>query len=350
MEYSHGNVVFSYEPRVIFEADDRWTYAREPVFRRMPDGSFVCLHYAGGPREPHDDNVVLITRSEDDGDTWTAPEVLFEHPHRGCWCTELFVEDGTPCAFVHTLEAASRYADLHTYRSWTHDNGQTWTEPTSVPGGPCHVSMRQGIVLGDGTWLFPVYWQEILSGFAWERDPDARSPLEPAAWPFRCGVLRSTDGGESFTQHGYIRHPEVMLWEPNVAELRDGRLLMLMRAENTGALWRSDSCDGGLTWSAAHPTDISNPSTKLTLLAHEGALILLNNPNPVKGERKPLELWVSHDDGATWPTRLTLADVPEGRGVFYPHGHIEAERGILYVACETGRVHYLLKIPLADFL
>ncbi len=350
MQYSHAEVLFRYEPRIIWECDDAWTYAREPVFRRMPDGSFVCLHYAGGPREPHDENVVLITRSRDDGDTWSEPEVLFDHPHRGVWCTELFVEEGDPCAFVHTLEAASRYCDLHTYRSWTHDSGRTWTEPASVPGTPSHVSTRQGIVLSDGAWLFPIYWQEQVSGFAWERQPDGRSVSPNQEWPFRCGVMRSVDGGETFTQHGYIRHPAVTLWEPNVGEVADGRLIMLMRAEGTGSLWRSDSCDGGLSWSEPHPTDIPNPSTKLTLLAHDGALILVNNPSAVKGERKPLEIWVSRDRGATWPTQLAIADVTEGRGVYYPHGHIEAELDTLYLACDTSKVHYLLKVPLADFL
>ena len=350
MEYSHGNVRFRYEPRIIWECDETWTYAREPVFRRMPDGGLVCLHYAGGPREPHDDNIVLITRSDDDGDTWTEAEVIFDHPHRGVWCTELFVEAGTPCAFVHTLEAASSYCDLHTYRSWTHDSGRTWTEPASLPGSNCHVSTRQGIVLSDGAWLFPVYWQEQVSGFAWARQPDGRSVSPNRDWPFRCGVMRSVDSGESFTQHGYIAHADVTLWEPNVQEVGEGRLIMLMRAEGAGSLWRSDSCDGGLSWSEPHPTDTPNPSTKLTLLEHEGALILVNNPNPVKGERKPLELWVSHDRGATWPTQVKLADVTEGRGVYYPHGHIEAERATLYLACDTSKVHYLLKIPLDDFL
>lgn len=349
MDFSHANARFSYEPRIIWQHDETWTYAREPVLRRMPGGDFVCLHYAGGPREPHDDNVVLITRSADDGDTWSAPEVLFEHPSRGVWCTELFTDAGAPCAFVHTLEASSHYCDLHTYRSWSHDGGRTWSEPTSLPGGVAHVSTRQGLVLDDGAWLFPVYWQEQAQGFAWTRNPEGRRP-EGVAWPFRCGVLRSADAGATFTLHGYIAHPTVTLWEPNVADLGRGRLMMLMRAERTGALWRSDSCDAGLSWSQPHPTDIPNPSTKLNLLTHEGAVILLNNPNPEIGARKPLELWVSRDRGATWPTRIKLADVTEGRGVFYPHGHLDAERETLYIACDTASEHYLLKVPFEDFL
>jgi predicted neuraminidase len=165
-------------------------------------------------------------------------------------------------------------------------------------------------------------------------------------------VLRSTDGGNRFSLHGYIRHPTMNLWEPNVIQLSDGSLMMLIRvsgAEN-GALWRSDSLDGGLTWSCPHPTDIPNPSTKFTLLSHGRTIILLNNPNPVIRQRKPLSLWLSHDDAATWPTQRVLADFPAQRGVYYPHGFMDTDRETLYLACDIKQRHYLLKIPFSDFL
>ena len=52
-------------------------YAREPVIRRMKDGTLICLVLTGGPKEPANDNVVKIMRSSDDGKTWSEPEILF---------------------------------------------------------------------------------------------------------------------------------------------------------------------------------------------------------------------------------------------------------------------------------
>ena len=351
LPYTHDGVQFAYPPTIIWECDEQWTYAREPILRRMPDESLVCLHYAGGPKEPHDDNLVLITRSADDGETWSAPEVLFQHPSRGVWVTELFTDEGLPCMFVHTLEAGSHYLDLHTHCSWTRDSGRTWSEPVSLPGGAGHVSVRQGVVHSDGTWVFPVYWQEVREGFAWERNGGFGTNTRHR-WEFCCGALRSTNRGRSFSLHGYIRRPGLSLWEPNIAELSDGSLMMLMRVSGSdpGALWRSDSTDGGLTWSAPHPLDIPDPSTKLTLLTHEGVVILLNNPNPTIGERKPLTLSISRDDGATWERRITLATHPTDRGVYYPHAFMDRERETLYVACDIKKRHYLMKVPFADFL
>lgn len=351
LPFEHDGVHFAFPPVVIWAKGGPWHYAREPILRRLAGGRLVCLHYAGGPTEPHDENVALVTRSDDDGDTWSAPEVLFRHPVRGVWVTELFTDAGDPCAFVHTLEAASHYCDLHTFRSFSRDGGLTWSEPATLPGGAGHVSVRQGLVLADGTWLFPVYWQEVVDGFAWQRPVDSAA-RKKRAWRFRCGVLRSENAGKSFTLHGWLGHPDYQLWEPNVALLGDGSLMMLMRVSGVepGVLWRSDSTDGGRSWSRPHPTDIPNPSTKLTLLAHEGAVILLNNPAPEIGRRKPLSLWVSRDDGATWPTRLVLADHPAGRGVYYPHGFLDRRQRLLYLACDIKTRHYLLRIPFDAFL
>ena len=45
-------------------------WAREPVIAKMKNGTLVCVHIGGGPTEPHNDNVVLYTKSYDDGESW----------------------------------------------------------------------------------------------------------------------------------------------------------------------------------------------------------------------------------------------------------------------------------------
>jgi len=341
---------FTYEPTVIWRADEQWTQAREPVLRRMPDDSLLCLHYSGGPTEPHDENVVLVTHSQDDGDTWSAPELLFDHPVRGVWSTELFTDAGDPCIFLHTFCAASHYLELQAFRSFSRDNGRTWSEPESLPTGARSLTVRQGIVLSDGAWLFPVYWQEGRTPWRWEADDDVRRVQR--GWRFCSGALRSTDGGETFSLHGRLA-VEGQLWEPNAVEVSPGHVVMVMRAHIPGSfvLYRSDSHDGGLTWSPAQPTDIPNAYTKPTLLKVGDAVLLLNNPNPAPGwdDRTPLSLWVSRDGCETWPVKLDLAHNPSG-AICYPHGFADMERETLYIACDTSRAHYLLRVPFADFL
>ena len=63
------------------------------------------MFLTGGKLEPHNDNVIAISRSENDGKTWSEPETLFSHESRGCWCTEIFTECENPFAVVHTYNA-----------------------------------------------------------------------------------------------------------------------------------------------------------------------------------------------------------------------------------------------------
>lgn len=341
-----------YEPHLILDARARWGYAREPVLRRMPNGDLVCLHYSGGPTEPHDQNVELITRSADDGVTWSTTETLFRHSTRGVWAPELFTGGDRPCAFVHTFDASSHYTELCAHVSFTADNGHTWTEPVSLPGG-CHgLNVRQGIVLDDNTWVFPCYWQETTGGWDWLKQPDGGMHLD-SRWLFRCGVLRSANRGDSFSLHGYLTVPGINLWEPNVVEVAPGRLLMLIRAEGQPCKYRSDSADGGLTWSVPHPTEIPDPNTKLTLLRVGDAIVLLHNSDATPGwtNRRTLALWVSRDGGQTWPTKIDLVKSQvANRVICYPHGFADTPRQTLYVAADTAVEHFLIKVPFSDFL
>lgn len=318
-------------------------YAREPILRRMGDGSLACLFLTGGPSEPDNRNVVMISRSGDDGATWRQPQVLFSHSRRGVWATEMFTEGETPFIFVHTYDAQSHYRELQTFWSHSLDGGVTWGEPVSLPSGVNGVSVRQGIVLQSGAWVFPVYWQETTFDFDWTRDTSAAHPGVDR-FPFRCGVMISWDAGKTFSRHGCIGANHG-LWEPNCIEVAPDRLLMLMRDKASGYLVASESMDGGLVWTPPARTNIPNPNTKLTLLKVQKALLLINNFTTERGMRHRTHLQIrrSLDGGRTWTRPYLLAD--EGENLFYPHAFADDAARCLYVAYENGHAHWMQRIP-----
>jgi len=343
---------FAVTPYLIAATDHQWTYIREPVLRRMPDRSLYCTFLTGGPTEPHDDNVVVATRSEDDGATWSPLEVIFSHPTRAAWATELFVEAGHPRLFVHTYDCASDKCELRAFQSISQDSGRTWSEPQSLPGGVANLSVRQGVVLDGGAWLFPVYWQEQTGAWAWEKTgPGIDVTKIPAEWPFRCGALRTTSDGACYSLHGHLCAAG-KLWEPNVIQTGDGRILMLIRADKTGVLYQSWSEDDGLNWSAAVPSTIPNPGSKITLLRRDNTLILLGNQSGCIGRegRRILSLWISSDNGTTWQPGLDLVRAPENKVACYPHAFLDYKESLLYLTCDTYAEQYLLKIPCNRFL
>jgi hypothetical protein len=142
--YRRDDFVFAYEPHVMFTADETWSHGREPVLRRMPDGSLFSTIFSGGIIEPDPGNVVLGIRSEDDGETWSRPQVVSRHPSRPTWATEVFTDGDLPLLFVHTFHCETYYFEIKSYVSTTHDSGRTWTGPVSVPGVPANFSVRTG--------------------------------------------------------------------------------------------------------------------------------------------------------------------------------------------------------------
>ena len=318
-------------------------YGREPVLRRMPDGTLVCLFLSGGEKEPSNDNVVMISRSKDDGETWTQPEVLFAHSHRAAWVPEVFTEGEIPFAFVHTYNAESWYRELKTYRSFTYDCGKTWTQPASLPCGLDGVSMRQGIVMSSGEWLFPLYWQEVREGaFDWDEN------ILTAPSNFCCGVAISADEGRTFYRFGALRNAEIGLWEPNCVELEEGHIVMMMRGLRY--LFVSESYDYGRTWSEPRESVIPNANTKVTLLKVENSILLINNfvPRAAFEARTHLEIWVSHDMMRSWKKKLPI--MPPEESWFYPHAYADEQQRMLYVACENKNRHELIKIPFDELM
>ena len=118
-------------------------------------------------------------------------------------------------------------------------------------------------------------------------------------------------------------------------EEKDGKIIMLMRHERTGFLYRSDSIDGGKTWSAFTQTEIPNPTNKPKLIAlDKDRIALVHTPNGKLndgyGRREPFEMWISSDGMQTWEEKIRLTDFP---GEYhYPDGFYE-----------NGRVHLVVE-------
>lgn len=332
---------------------DGW--AREPVLRRMPDGSLLCLHYTGGPWEPDDANYAEATRSYDDGKTWTAGEKLFDHPSKAVWTPEMFVVGDDVYVMVHTFNTSSWYCGLNVFWSLSKDSGKTWTEPTTMPGHSKSFSHRRGIVMSNGQWFFPIYCQEQREGF--DVSFDRKNYAHGKNWPFCVAAMVCKPGWEDVQVYGYKSGEKVFLWENNVVELEPGHLIMLMRASGTKLLYRMDSYDYGKTWTNATATDIPNGDSKITLFKIGDSVVLLGNQC---GNRSSLSLWVSNDNLQTWETKIELAKIGDPKTmpqiehnpkmICYPEGFADEEKEVFYMAFENGITHFLMKIPFSDFL
>lgn len=117
----------------------------------------------------------------------------------------------------------------------------------------------------------------------------------------------SDDDGKTWRRgRGSVDQPRRGAMEPDVVELSDGRVLMIVRTQ-LGHIAAAHSSDGGDTWGEPFALEVTAPEAPATIdrLPATGDLVLIWN-NHVSGEqghggrRTPLTAAVSSDDGKTW--------------------------------------------------
>ncbi len=336
----------------------------DTTLRELKDGSWVLFMLAGGDFEPSPENHIGLVRSADHGRTWSPVETFdcgFPRAGKtiGQGPSELMILDGQATLFFST-HSQHWGRDWRSWSITSNDGLKTWSKPSPMPGRLENFTfIRNHITTADGRLMVP---------FQHYNGPGPGDPApvdEPKPWHKtiehwvsnpRNGVLISSDGGNTWSEHGDIRltpDDHYHGWaENNIVELSGGRIAMIIRGDRLGGvLYYAESKDGGATWPEfATKTDIPNPGSKATLYPLGGdAVAMLHNPDPK--ERRPLALWISFDGLKTWPYQRVLApescDGPKGK-LNYPDGFVSKDKQWLHFAFDDNRhraVSYSAKLP-----
>jgi len=121
----------------------------------------------------------------------------------------------------------------------------------------------------------------------------------------------SDDEGATWRDSQRVK-PAEGCWEPACIELKDGRVLMLMRTQ-MGGQYKSVSRDGGETWSDPAPTPLVGTAAPVSLsrVSTTGDILAIWNHNPGASKRNPLTAAISKDDGETWEHFRNIEDAPD---------------------------------------
>jgi predicted neuraminidase len=328
---------------------------------RLDDGSLACLWFGGTLEGKSDVSVhgaVLAPGAEAFG-----PTVQLSDDDRRSEQNPVLARDGRgDWHLVHTAQPAGNQ-----------DECLLRTRPISLAGGrlvagaprtldlPLGTFVRARFVRRrDGAWLMPVFRCIPVPGRRWNGSHDT------------AGVAASLDDGRTWTLAevpGSIGSVHM-----TIVPLDGDRMAAFYRRRQSDFVHRSESLDGGFTWSAPEPTDVPNNNSSINVVRlADGRLAMVCNPvsaatsgdrraslydeleegddrpdasggcAPVWGvPRAPLTLCVSTDGGSTWPIRRVVDDSPgtcltnnsvDGRNkeLSYPY-LLEGEDGVLHVA------------------
>lgn len=313
-----------------------------------PNGDLLCGWLSGSAKEPSTDNCFLISRSCDKGITWSEPQIFIPAGDMAGTVTNMHrTSDGKIVVFAANWPSENEYTVWHYFKIESSDNGYTWSKPQNFMLHNDNASIGSGpMLLPDNKFLYvgcffdkrPQPLNAPASQLALvdnEQDALSLKPADPnnkRENPGKfgshlhgcCVFVANDDSSSNFTEYGYIANRPLGLLEPTAVQLENGKIVMLMRAEWGGYLWRSESNDNGRTWSKAFQTDIPNP-TSLTCLVKlpDGRIALLHNPNGgvvgQRAKRTPLAIWISNDQMKTWYIKKNLI---EGGQLAYPCGII----------------------------
>ncbi len=151
-------------------------------------------------------------------------------------------------------------------------------------------------------------------------------PLANENFGVACMAI-TQDGGETWTFSNPV--PGRGLEQPTLAELADGTIVAFFR--NSGLehrIRRSESKDGGMTWSPVTVTDRPHPGAGIEVtMLRNGHMALIYNDT--EKDRDKLAIAISTDKGTTWQWTRHIENTPKER-FDYP-SIIQSKDGSIHV-------------------
>lgn len=288
-----------------------------PAVARLASGKLLAVWSAYAKTEWR--GRIVAALSGDGGLTWSAPRDLIKTPDMDDADPNILVDGDRVFVYSTTVpKGMKRITGSKVFMTRSDDQGTTWTQPEQIPLPYKYFvgKTQNGIKLMDGT---------LAMGFSWDlwaqRGTPAKSESE---MNLASGVLLSKDGIH-WTPFGQLHvwlqkvtpYSTNGLAEPALVQLANGDLLMIMR---TGTMfhWESRSHDGGLTWDPPRQSTVighNDPVSVWRLEQEPSEIAVAFDNSPI--DRWPLSVAISADGGLHWSKPRNVATT-NGLDVSYP--------------------------------
>ena len=298
-----------------------WDHHQGPSLYQYSDGRLVMLWIAYDIIESNNDNVMLYSVSEDNGERWSDPEVFMASPGANVSHAFQLQLRGTDTVLMVNREGyyVGAKIDPVTKRilKWADyarsenriilrnsvDQGNTWDFGREISPEQI-VPNHQPPFYGAPEALLQLQSGKLLLAVVF-MPPDKRDPRH-----YDVAFLLSDDEGETWDQTHILTVPETRgAMEPTIVELRPEELYCFLRNES-GYLYETMSHDDGKSWNIPTKTDIPSPSamSKLVKLQTGRVILVWNNQSSTTGvPRYPLVCALSEDGCKSWSEPRIIA-------------------------------------------
>jgi sialidase-1 len=283
--------------------DDTYEYFVAPVGPQNPRNSEAAIipikggsllldwteFYAGNGAD-HGPARISGKISADGGHTWGDKYIIVENDG-GCNVMEvnfLRLKNGDIALFY--LQKNTETTDCRIMMRVSSDEGRTWVNQKQLSPDGKYTGLTNGraIRLRSGRIVLE----------AWEGE--------------HCYCVLSDDDGITWHNSQRIKPAGGGCWESACIELKDGKVLMLMRT-GLGGQYKSISSDGGETWDEPVPTTLPGTAAPVSIsrVPGTGDILAVWNNNPGAKSRNPLTAALSKDEGETWVSFRNIEESPD---------------------------------------
>ena len=295
-------------------------------------GRLFAAWYSGGMFEPCIDNYNLMVKSDDGGKTWSKPLVVIETDKKckmrnidiELWITEkneLWIM-WVMSPYYDTSEKASikNFKPFDFHKEFKGVTVMVCKNPDAEelvfeePRYMCKGFLRnKPIKISDGRIIAPAY--------DWDNE--------------EYYMIRiSSDNGKTFEDVKTGKKPQNKVYDEIMVYEYDGVLHLLART-NLGYYAKTDSFDGGKTWTETEEFEKA-PSTRMYIgVLKSGAVVYIRNVSDEK--RNGMKVCLSRDGGKTFPYELVLDD---RANLSYPDLD-EDDKGNLYIVYDRERNNFI---------
>jgi len=267
-----------------------------PAVDRLNDGRILMVFDSGASSQDNG-HQIYKTYSSDDGYTWTTPTLVLSNASYGCEVGGLKNISGVLYLTGMYEQFTPSIVVEGSFLLTSADSGATWTTTTTIDDGTSPMCFRP-YSPSAGTILTPCY--TIPAGHTLESVIIRKSVNSGSTWT----TLATVANGDGLSAHET---------EPFLLKLANGNLLCSIRDTTNSLIKLATSTDTGATWSAL----VSGPAIVSIFPMYQvsdGKIVGVGRAPAALADQRPVYS-VSTDNGATWSARLYLENQGDA-GVF----------------------------------
>ncbi|MBX3423304.1 MAG: exo-alpha-sialidase [Pirellulaceae bacterium] len=300
-------------------------YKHPATLAELQNGDLYIAYYSGAG-EYEQDTRCYGMRLPKGSNQWTQPAVIADTPERSDGNVAVWqAPDGVVWMF-YVVNYGPTWCHARVKYKVSRDNAHSWSDSDVLAFEQGSMARSRPILLNNGDYLLPLYHET--------GDDPEKTAADTCSYFLRYNVATKSwsETNRIYSKTGNMQASPVQIDDHYlVAYLRPGGDF---EPDPNRFLYRSQSLDGGKTWTPGEPTEFKNPNSAADFIKlRNGHLLLVFNDTNID-DRMPLTVAISTDNDRSYPYRRNVVNKP-GDTAAYPSA-IQTQDGRIHIVYTSG--------------